>query len=291
MIPEIMAAAATDWDTIIVGAGLGGSVLAMRLAERGLSVLVLEAGTRATGPERVRSLWQRISGRLLRAETGAEPDRWPDLLARHYAGGARRGRRLIGGRDRPGPRRLLGALRRRARPAAPGGLRQGRAGGPGRRHAGPAQCLADRLRRLPHLLPPGRGSDAGGRRARPARPRRRRRARHSPAALGPGRGDPPGARARRPASLPPARRHRLPARLHRMPGSPLPARLQGRRLQPRPDPGAGLRPGQPADRQRRHHRDPRRGSDGGDDPLARGRHRDLDRAAGGAGRRGAEHAA
>ena len=78
-----MAAAATDWDIIIIGAGLGGSVLAMRLAERGLSVLVLEAGTLATGPHRARSLWARISGRLFRAETGAEPDRWPDLLARH----------------------------------------------------------------------------------------------------------------------------------------------------------------------------------------------------------------
>ncbi|MCK5653038.1 MAG: GMC family oxidoreductase, partial [Gemmatimonadetes bacterium] len=36
----------THWDWIIVGSGFGGSVSALRLAEKGYSVLVLEKGRR-----------------------------------------------------------------------------------------------------------------------------------------------------------------------------------------------------------------------------------------------------
>ena len=35
-----------DWDYVIVGSGFGGSVCALRLAEKGYSVLVLEKGRR-----------------------------------------------------------------------------------------------------------------------------------------------------------------------------------------------------------------------------------------------------
>ena len=39
-------------DVIVVGAGGGGAVIAKELAERGLDVLLLEAGARFADPER-----------------------------------------------------------------------------------------------------------------------------------------------------------------------------------------------------------------------------------------------
>lgn len=46
-----------DWDYVIVGSGFGGSVSALRLAEKGYRVLVLEKGPRRAGSEFAKSTW------------------------------------------------------------------------------------------------------------------------------------------------------------------------------------------------------------------------------------------
>jgi cholesterol oxidase len=45
------------WDVVVVGSGFGGSVAALRLAEKGYRVLVLEAGRRFADDELPRSSW------------------------------------------------------------------------------------------------------------------------------------------------------------------------------------------------------------------------------------------
>ena len=50
-------AAPSHVDAIVVGSGFGGSVAALRLAEKGYSVLVLEAGRRFADDELPRSSW------------------------------------------------------------------------------------------------------------------------------------------------------------------------------------------------------------------------------------------
>ena len=45
------------WDWLIIGSGFGGSVSALRLAEKGYSVLVLEKGRRWTPEEFPRTNW------------------------------------------------------------------------------------------------------------------------------------------------------------------------------------------------------------------------------------------
>ncbi|MCA2002924.1 MAG: FAD-binding protein, partial [Chloroflexi bacterium] len=46
------------YDYVVVGSGFGGSVSAMRLAEKGYSVLVLEKGKRFEDEDFARSNWQ-----------------------------------------------------------------------------------------------------------------------------------------------------------------------------------------------------------------------------------------
>ena len=46
-----------EWDFVIVGSGFGGSVSALRLAEKGYRVLVLEKGRRRNGPDFAKTTW------------------------------------------------------------------------------------------------------------------------------------------------------------------------------------------------------------------------------------------
>ena len=46
-----------DWDVIIVGSGFGGSVSALRLAEKGYKVLVVEKGKRFHSKDFPKSNW------------------------------------------------------------------------------------------------------------------------------------------------------------------------------------------------------------------------------------------
>ena len=47
-----------DWDWIVVGSGFGGSVAALRLAEKGYTVCVIECGRRFADDEFARSTWE-----------------------------------------------------------------------------------------------------------------------------------------------------------------------------------------------------------------------------------------
>ncbi|HPG22628.1 MAG TPA: FAD-dependent oxidoreductase, partial [Amaricoccus sp.] len=51
-------------DVIVVGAGLGGASAAWQLAERGLDVLVVEAGPDVTTPLAAKSAYARLAARL-----------------------------------------------------------------------------------------------------------------------------------------------------------------------------------------------------------------------------------
>ena len=46
-----------DWDVIIVGSGFGGSVSALRLAEKGYKVLVIEKGKRYASKDFPKTNW------------------------------------------------------------------------------------------------------------------------------------------------------------------------------------------------------------------------------------------
>ena len=46
-----------NWDVIVVGSGFGGSVSALRLAEKGYKVLVIEKGKRYRSEDFPRTNW------------------------------------------------------------------------------------------------------------------------------------------------------------------------------------------------------------------------------------------
>ena len=47
-----------DYDFVIIGSGFGGSVSAMRLTEKGYSVLILEKGRRFRDQDFAKTNWQ-----------------------------------------------------------------------------------------------------------------------------------------------------------------------------------------------------------------------------------------
>src|SRR5664280_3932580 len=47
----------SQWDVVVVGSGFGGSVTALRLAEKGYRVLVCEAGRRFADEEHAKTSW------------------------------------------------------------------------------------------------------------------------------------------------------------------------------------------------------------------------------------------
>jgi choline dehydrogenase-like flavoprotein len=80
-------------DVIVIGAGLGGSFAALRLAERGLKVMVLESGDLSEAPMLKGGVFARI-GRKLRG--GAQPagPQWPETITRYQRDRAGRTRRI-----------------------------------------------------------------------------------------------------------------------------------------------------------------------------------------------------
>lgn len=53
-----MAEQGHDWDYVVIGSGFGGAVSALRLAEKGYRVLILEKGKRFAPEDFPRSNWQ-----------------------------------------------------------------------------------------------------------------------------------------------------------------------------------------------------------------------------------------
>src|SRR5215210_5877961 len=53
-----MSSTRTDVDVVVIGSGFGGSVAALRLAEKGYTVTVLEAGRRFADEEFARTSWR-----------------------------------------------------------------------------------------------------------------------------------------------------------------------------------------------------------------------------------------
>jgi choline dehydrogenase-like flavoprotein len=104
-----MSSAADEWDVVVIGAGLGGSFAALRLAERGLKVLVLETGRLNDSPTPSRRLIARVA-RKLRGTVQPGPQ-WPDTATRYDHGQAARTRRIrpVLGRGPGGSSTLYGA--------------------------------------------------------------------------------------------------------------------------------------------------------------------------------------
>lgn len=53
---------AAPWDAIVIGSGFGGSVSALRLAEKGHRVLVLEKGKRFAREDFPKTNWDFAAG-------------------------------------------------------------------------------------------------------------------------------------------------------------------------------------------------------------------------------------
>lgn len=94
------------WDVIVVGAGLAGGMAARRLAERGLGVLVLEAGPETLPNAPPPSFLTRAMARLVGLHAPRDADRWPETL-RLTASGGRRAPAVLG-RGRGGSSAIYG---------------------------------------------------------------------------------------------------------------------------------------------------------------------------------------
>ncbi len=71
----------TVWDVVVVGAGLGGSVLARQLADAGVAVLLIESGRRVPPPPVTRGFLDKVKRRLgLDKQAALAGERWPDPL-------------------------------------------------------------------------------------------------------------------------------------------------------------------------------------------------------------------
>jgi choline dehydrogenase-like flavoprotein len=79
---EPKAAAAREWDVIIIGTGVGGATLGHALALRGLSVLFLEKGGRV-GPT-------DASNATATPESGMTQGWWPHPISHRQTNGVRR---------------------------------------------------------------------------------------------------------------------------------------------------------------------------------------------------------
>ncbi len=72
-----------DYDWIVVGSGFGGSVSALRLAEKGYSVAVLECGKRFRDEDFPKSTWDLR--RYFRDPQWGDLADWEAELSPHYA--------------------------------------------------------------------------------------------------------------------------------------------------------------------------------------------------------------
>lgn len=81
-------------EVVVVGAGLGGSMAALALVERGLRVLLIETGgaDAAVAPPPRGSRFRRVLRRLVFSLGAVSPDRWPDPILLYRRRGNRRPR-------------------------------------------------------------------------------------------------------------------------------------------------------------------------------------------------------
>jgi choline dehydrogenase-like flavoprotein len=79
-VTTLRRSACLDFDVLVVGAGLGGSFAALRLVERGLSVLVVELGASRSLPAAVPSWPAAVRRRLRRRTRAAAAERWSEAI-------------------------------------------------------------------------------------------------------------------------------------------------------------------------------------------------------------------
>ena len=146
-----------DSVVVIIGTGAGGGTLANELAQKGVSVVALEAGGRYLPEDYVNDEWESF-GQLAWLDMRTTSGDW--RVARDFPG--------LPGLDRQGGRRHHDPLRRR-QPALPGPRVEGADQLRPRRRGKPPR-LADRGRRDGALVRQGRGQDGRHPYRRPARP-------------------------------------------------------------------------------------------------------------------------